>query len=70
MARHYSEGLKERVREAFAVLVERHPQAGLGDRWITDPRLRSELIQQVTQSPWTESDILECFLSLRKRSDL
>ena len=54
-----------------AGLVKRHPTiAPLGDHWVTDPALRSELIRLVPGSPWPEAEILNCFLSLRKRSDL
>ena len=71
MPKRYGEDLKQKVRAAHDQLVRRHPTvARLGDHWVTDPALRSELIQLVTGSPWTEADILDCFLSLRKRSRL
>ena len=42
----------------------------MGDQWVADPALRSELLQLVMGCRWAEAEILECFLSLRKRSGL
>ena len=71
MARRYGEELKRRVKAAHGKLVARHPKVPkLGDHWVADPALRSELLQLVMECPWTEAEILECFLSLRKRSAL
>jgi len=51
--------------------MARHPRVlSFGDHWVADPALRSELLQLVMECPWTEADILECSLSLRKRSAL
>jgi len=71
MARRYGAELKNRVKTAHEKPVERHPKVPkLGDHWVADPALRSELLQLVMDCPWTEAEILECFLSLRKRSAL
>ena len=71
MARRYGDDLKARVKAAHAKMLARHPNVSpLGDQWVADPALRSELLQLVTDCPWTEAEILECFLSLRKRSAL
>jgi len=69
--RRYGDDLKKRVRLAHEKLMARHPNVPpLGDHWVADPALRSELLQLVMDCPWTEAEILECFLSLRKRSAL
>jgi len=71
MANRYDDKLKARVKAAHAKLVARYLKvAPLGDQWVADPALRSELLQLVMACPWTEAEILECFLSLRKRSAL
>ena len=71
MARRYGDELKKRVKAAHKKLVERHPKVPkLGDHWVAHPALRSEMLQLVMECPRTEAEILECFLSLRKRSAL
>ena len=71
MANRYDDKLKARVKAAHEKLVARHPGvSALGDHWVADPALRSEQLQLVMDCPWTEAEILECFLSLRKRSAL
>ena len=57
MARRYGDELKKRVKAAHEKLVERHPKVPrLGDHWVADPALRSELLQLVTGCPWTEAE--------------
>ncbi len=67
----YNEELKKRVKKAHAEMMELHRGIpGRGDRWVTDPQLRSEFIQHVTECEWSESEILGCLLSMRKASKL
>jgi len=60
MARRYGEEPKRRVKAAHGKLVARHPKVfKLGDHWVADPALRSELLQLVMECPWTEAEIVE-----------
>ena len=52
-------------------LVARHPRVpACSDEWIAGPALRSEPLRLAMECPWTEAEILACFLPLRKRSAL
>ena len=52
-------------------LVARHPRmSARSDPWLAAASLRSAPLRLAMDCPWTEAEILECFLSLRKRSAL
>ena len=67
----YDDELKRRVKHAHTKMKTEHPSVPpRGDQWVTDPQLRSEMIQHITQVPWSEREMLGCLLSLRKASKL
>ena len=51
--------------------MARHPRVpARSDQWIAGPALRSDPLRLAMDCPWTEAEILACFLWLRKRSAL